>query len=97
MFSLKMSFQVVLFQNSYTLFTCCTYVAAFILNKTPLLCSHKTHTFNNYYVTAQHCSMLQALSLNFFNNKTHSTGKSYSHDHSAQTQHTEQTDSLIRN
>jgi hypothetical protein len=32
--------------------------------------SHKTYAFNNYNFTAQECSMLQALSLNCFNNKT---------------------------
>jgi hypothetical protein len=29
--------------------------------------SHKTYIFNNYYVTAQQCSVLQAFSLNFLN------------------------------
>jgi len=56
--------------------------------------SHKTHTFNNYYVTAQLCSMLQVLFLNFL--LTELT-KSYSQDHGVQTQRTEQTNRLIWN
>jgi len=51
---------------------------------------HKTHAFNDYYVTGQHCCVLQALSLNIVNNKYHNTEKSYSQDHSILTQHTKQ-------
>jgi hypothetical protein len=59
--------------------------------------SHEMHSFNNNYVTDQQCSVLQALSLKFLNNKTRKTGNSYAQDHSAQTQRNELTNSLIRN
>jgi len=59
--------------------------------------SHKTCTFNNYYVTAQSCSVLPMLSLNIFGNNTHNIEKSYSPEVSTQTQCTEKTNSLIGN
>jgi hypothetical protein len=51
--------------------------------------SHKMYTFNDYYITAQHCILLQVLFLAILN-KTHKMKKSYSQDHSTQTQHTVQ-------
>jgi len=49
--------------------------------------SHKTHIFNNY-VTSLQCGVLQALSFNIFNNKSHNTEnhiqKIIAHRHNAQ-------------
>jgi hypothetical protein len=54
--------------------------------------SYKTHTVHNYYITAQHSFKCAASAFfqRLVNNKIHNK-KSYSQDHSAQTQHTERT------
>jgi hypothetical protein len=60
-----------------------TLLILFHIKHTPLIINH---------VTVQSFGVLQALSMNVFNNKTRNVKeKSYSHDHSAQAKRTEQT------